>query len=292
VADGKLLLFNDRGEVALARVNPKRYEELARTEVFRGEICWTAPALSGGRLYVRSPTRAACLYVGKPERMNRRQREQATPTSAIPKAKWIEFGWLLGAERECPFELPNVQELSHWYGFSLAAIAIAWLAAGGVYGLFRLRRSESAHRAARIAFWLGILLLGMAVTPIGNRYSSEFVFTWPLSLFAVHQLALVAVFWSRRPERSWLNAWIGAGGAIFLIFACVGYYVLTRSLSLAPAWYFLLTFLPAWPVAVPAAWRFCRPGRLLSDLAWTLAAFSFYFWLSGGLMLLRVAMTK
>ena len=35
VADGKLLLFNDRGELLLVRANPQRYEELARTEVFR-----------------------------------------------------------------------------------------------------------------------------------------------------------------------------------------------------------------------------------------------------------------
>ena len=58
VADGKLLLFNDRGEVLLVRANPQCYEELARTEVFRGEICWTAPSLHRGRLFVRSPTRS------------------------------------------------------------------------------------------------------------------------------------------------------------------------------------------------------------------------------------------
>jgi outer membrane protein assembly factor BamB len=121
VADGKLLLFNDRGEVILIRANPRRYEELGRTEVFRGEICWTAPALDHGRLYLRSPTRAACLYLGKPERMSGPQRELAVPTASIPKAHRLQFGWLIGAERECPFELPAAQELLQWYVWSLAA---------------------------------------------------------------------------------------------------------------------------------------------------------------------------
>jgi hypothetical protein len=35
-ADGKLVLFNDTGELILARTNPERYEELARTGVLGG----------------------------------------------------------------------------------------------------------------------------------------------------------------------------------------------------------------------------------------------------------------
>lgn len=307
VADGKLLLFNDRGEVLLVRANPKRYEELARTEVFRGEICWTAPALSRGRLYVRSPTRAACLYVGKPERMDRRQRAQAMPTSAIPKSNRVELGWLLGAERECPFELPNVHELFCWYAYSLAAVALAGLMAATIYVmaaipvLARAKRKLShstVRRLTRITLWLGILVLGMAATPIGNRFSDEFVFTWPLVLFAIHQLTLAAVsigtptVGDEVGARSRFRNCAGPVGAVLLVVACCVYYEVTRSLSLAPAWYFLLTFLPAWPLAVPAAWRLQRPGRLVTDIAWTLAAFSLYFWLAGGVMLLRVALSK
>ena len=291
-ADGKLLLFNDRGEVLLVRADPNRYEELARTEVFRGEICWTAPSLSRGRLYVRSPTRAACLYVGKPEQMDRRQREQATPTSAIPKTSRIDLSWLLGAERECPFELPDVWELSRWYAWSLAALTLAGLLAACVQGALWFRCGPSACLPARIALWLAILVFGVAATPIANRYSSEFVFTWPLALFAVHQVTLVAVFWSQQPARGRLGAWAADAGAVLLILSCLVYYQLTRSFSLAPAWYFLLTFLPAWPVAVPAARRLRRHGRLWADLVWLLLAFSVYFWLSGGLMLLRAVFNR
>jgi outer membrane protein assembly factor BamB len=288
----KLLFFNDRGEVLLVRANPRRYEELGRTEVFRGEICWTAPALDHGRLYLRSPTHAACLYVGKPEQMSGRQRELATPTSSIPKGHRLEWSWLIGAERECPFELPNVRELLQWYLWSLAAIVAAWLTAAAVQVVLWFRYGASARRLARIVFWLGLLVLGMAATPTGNRFSSEFVLTWPLPLFAVHQLALLAVLRSGQPERGWLAAWIGVLGVGFLILTSFAYYELTRSLSLAPAWYFLLTFLPAWPLAVPAARRHQRPGNLGIDLVWMLVAFSVYFWLAGGLLLGRAALGR
>ncbi len=275
----KLLLFNDRGEVLLVRANPRRYEELGRTEVFRGEICWTAPALDHGRLYLRSPTHAACLYVVKPEQMSGRQRELAMPTSSIPKGHRLEWGWLIGAERECPFELPGARELLQWYLWSSAAIVGAWLMAVVVQGILWIRcgpsrtshhaeestngvpllgtssvernplpghclfqavahRGEncdtSARRPARIVFWLGLLVLGVAATPIGNRYSSEFVLTWPLALFAAHQLALMAVLRSGQPSCGRLGAWIGIAGVGLLILVAFAYYQLTRSLSLRP----------------------------------------------------------
>jgi outer membrane protein assembly factor BamB len=292
VADGKLFLFNDRGEVLLVRADPHRYEELARTEVFRGEICWTAPALSRGRLYLRSPTRIACLFVGKPDQMDRRQRERSTPASAVAKTNRIDLSWLLGAERECPFELPDVPELRRWYVWSLAALATAGLVALCFQGILRLCRDSHSCRPARIMFWSCVLTFGLAATPLANRYSSEFVFTWPLFLVAVHQLVLAAIRWSNRPDRSRAASWAGLAAAIALALVCFVYYQTTRSLSLAPGWYFLLTFLVAWPVAVPAARRLLEPGTVVADLIWMLAVFSIYYWSAAGLMLLRVAIGR
>ena len=289
VADGKLLLFNDRGEVLLVRANPQCYEELARAEVFRGEVCWTAPSLHRGRLYLRSPTRVACLYVGTPSGLDRRQQEMAVPTSAIPKAQWLELSWLVGAEREYPFELPDLSELTRWYVFSLGVIAVAGILAASMHGVLWLRCRRSACLPARIAFWIGILVFGVVATPFGNRSSSQFVFTWPVSLLVVHQIALATVFWARQPERGKTSAWCGALGTGFLILACLAYYDLTRRLSLAPAWYFLPTFLAAWPLAIPAARRLVIPMSLVGDLIWMLLTFSVYFWVSSGVMLWRTA---
>jgi hypothetical protein len=291
VADGKLLLFNDRGELLLVRANPQSYEELTRTEVFGGEVCWTAPSLHRGRVYLRSPTRVVCLYLGSPGGLDRHQQDLEVPTSAIPKGQWLPLSGLAGAEREHPLELPNLAELTRWYVFSLAVVAAVGILAMGVYGMLWLRCRQSARLPARIALWLGIFVLGMAATPLGNRFFSQFIFTWPVSLLVVHQFALASVLWARQPQRAKTAAWCGALGAAFLILACLAYYDLTRRLGLVPAWYFLPTFLAAWPLAIPAARRLLRPKSPWGDLIWIFLTFSLYFWVSSGLMLWRTKMS-
>lgn len=53
VADGKLIILSERGELTVARARPTRYEELARAQVLKGR-CWTVPVLANGRIYCRS----------------------------------------------------------------------------------------------------------------------------------------------------------------------------------------------------------------------------------------------
>jgi outer membrane protein assembly factor BamB len=289
VAGGKLLLFNDRGELLLVRATSQSYQELARTEVFHGEICWTAPCLDRGRVYLRSPTRLACLYVGPPENLGREQREAAMPTSALPKARSLELNWLVGTEREFPFELPDFSELARWYKFSLAAIAAGGALAAAILGILWLSCRRFADTSARVVLWLAILVFGILATPLGNHYGSRFVFTWPVTLLAAHQLALAMVFRAQPPRPGTTRGWWGGLGAILLVAVCLAYYDATRRLGLAPAWYFLPTFLGAWPLAIPAARRLARPGSFWSDLFWILLVFSAYFWVSGGLMLWRAA---
>ena len=57
-------LVERRGPATLARASPEGYRELCRADILPGEICWTAPALNRGRLFLRTPTRAACVFVG------------------------------------------------------------------------------------------------------------------------------------------------------------------------------------------------------------------------------------
>ncbi len=221
--------------------------------------------------------------------MTARQRLAASSNPAIPRVGRLELDWLVGAEREAPFELPDRTELRRWYAFCLAAVAAAVLLAVIVHVALGLCRARSPRLGARAALWLGLLVFGVAATPLTNRFSSEFVFTWPVALFAVHQIVLVSVFWSQQPSGGRAAAGLGIAGAALLIVTCLVYYELTRQLSLAPAWYFLLTFLPIWPLAIPAARRLLRPASFAGDVAWTLVTFSAYFWASGGLMLWRSA---
>jgi hypothetical protein len=289
VADGKLLMLNDSGQVLLVRINPDRYEELARADIFPGETCWTAPSLDRGRLYLRSPTRSACLFVGKSERMSSRQHALASPLAAISKSVPTDVNWLIGAEREGPLEMPDARELTRWYLFSLIAFAAAALLAGLTHATFRLATRRWHRLSALITFWLCLLIFGVVTTPLANRYSSQFVFTWPLSLIAAHQNALTAVSWSKRSQQDAKSEWIAIAGGAFLILACLVYFKLTRQLSLVPGWYFLAMFPAAWPVAIPAARRACRPGRLTGDIVWMFAVFAVYFWAAGGVMILRTA---
>jgi outer membrane protein assembly factor BamB len=61
--DGRLLLLDDAGELALLSPNPKGYSELARSKVCGPT--WAHPALSDGRLYVRDDKELICLKLAQ-----------------------------------------------------------------------------------------------------------------------------------------------------------------------------------------------------------------------------------
>lgn len=60
LVDGKLVILGDAGQLALAEATPEGYKELARFQAITGK-CWSTPALSEGRLYVRSTREGTCF---------------------------------------------------------------------------------------------------------------------------------------------------------------------------------------------------------------------------------------
>ncbi len=291
-AEGKLILFNDVGEVLLARASPDGYEELARAEVFGGEICWTAPALHRGRLYLRSPTKAACLYVGKPENLDRQQRRQARPTSEIAKLRRFDLAWVVGGERRYVFDPPDAAELARWYAFCLFGVLLpAMVLATAVYLPVRAKWPSAACGSGRVVFWSAAFLFGAAGTPVFNRFCDPFTFTWPVCLFVAHQVVLnVVVSSGRRDQQSGKSRGVVLAATLFFIGVCLGYYLICRERSLALEWTFLLGFLPSWPIAVPAAYRLRRQGPPWREFLWAGLSFSVFFWAVGGILLWRVAM--
>lgn len=288
-ADGKLILFNDKGQLLLARASPQRYEELARTEVFRDEICWTAPALHCGRLYLRSPSKAACVYVGKLEHLDRQRLLRARPTSEIPKARRLDLARLVGGERRYAFDPADVRELGVWYGLSLfGVLAVAVATAAIVDRSVRLIWPEAARRTFRAVFWCAAFLLGAAGTPIYSRLWDQFVFTWPVCLFVAHQLSLLAIVRAGRQPEARRPRWVSLLAVLFFLGVCMGYFLVCRRLSLALEWIFLLGFLPSWPIAVPAAYKLQGEGHLGWDLLWVVLSFSAYFWAAGGFILWKM----
>ena len=53
VAGDRMILLGQSGEVAIARVNPSKFETLNREQLIGGK-CWTMPVLSNGKLYLRN----------------------------------------------------------------------------------------------------------------------------------------------------------------------------------------------------------------------------------------------
>jgi len=281
LADGKLILFNDRGEVLLARPSPEAYEELARTEVFGGEVCWTAPALENGRLYLRSPTRAACLYVGKTERLEQTQLAGARPASEIPRARTFDFAWLVSGERDCPADAPDMSELLRWYFASLlCALGGAALIALLVWAVAARMWRNRSPLVVRVVFWGTLLLLAVAATPVGNRLGTSFIFTWPAALFAFHQFALWGILWGHRHRHHPRSQWVAMASVSLLIISCVIYFDICRSLDLAVMWVYLVGFLPSWPVTLVAAYLMAARVKPLRDMLWAVPAFSAYYWVS------------
>jgi len=63
LAGNCLVAVSDAGEVVLVDPSPTAYKELARFKAVEGK-CWSSPALSEGKLYVRSTKEGACFDLG------------------------------------------------------------------------------------------------------------------------------------------------------------------------------------------------------------------------------------
>jgi hypothetical protein len=53
MADGKLIIQSERGDLALAAASPDGYQELAKRSILKG-TCWTVPILANGLIYCRN----------------------------------------------------------------------------------------------------------------------------------------------------------------------------------------------------------------------------------------------
>ena len=340
VADGKLILFNDKGEVILARVNPQQYEELARVTVFQDELSWSAAALCHGRLFLRTPTRAACLYLGEQPLAPKIETKLVTD---IPHVRSFDPTPLLGGEREFPATVPEWFELRAWWLWSLAGLLFATLCAVSTHMAMRSfasrrmgtparplrtavilpatksvatpavqslsdrsepanedRTGRSAHPtegalphswfAPRVVFWTVAILIGAIGSPLlnqrpGAQQRDEYVFLWPLLLWAALQLTLLAVTWAEsQPQPARRKArWLSRLAGLSLLATSGLYFHLCRRLGLSIEWGFLVGFLPAFPVAALCARGLLARHRfvLVSDLLCAAVSFSAYFWSCG-----------
>ncbi len=63
IADNKVFILNDNGELTMIRASHEKYEQLGRARVLEGHDAWAPMALVDGFLLLRDSTRLACLDV-------------------------------------------------------------------------------------------------------------------------------------------------------------------------------------------------------------------------------------
>ncbi len=288
VADRKLVLFTDRGELILIRMGTDEYVELARVQVFRDEVCWTYPALHRGCIYLRTQTRSACVYLGEAPYNSKRQ---MTSVAAIPRGRTFDAQWLIGGEREFPATVPEWSEFRVWYCWSLCGLVMASVTsmlagfAGNCVNQFRRNRETwIRHSVAirRACFWTLAAWAGIAGSPIVNARQSEYVLLWPLALWVSFQLTINVISWTERHADRIRIRWLSRGCGLMFLGTCAAYFHLCRGLGYAIEWSFLIGFLPSFVVAAVAARLMTSRPRFWSfvDLVLALISFSAYFWSS------------
>ncbi len=292
VADGKLILLNELGELILLRASAERCEELARTSVLSGEIVWTPPTLHRGRVYVRNHSRAACVYVGEPSLLNA---DRPTLSVAdIPQRRYRDWAaTILAIEPEFAFDIPSNQWLLRWF-----VVGVGLLLLGQVIGLAiafsprsaweRASRrsasrtsddirvsagSEAAERRGGVPTrsvetrdnsgelsyeWLSRVVTfvgGCLGTTFLSGWTNDFVFTWPVSLFVAFEIVASQMRW-RSEAVSSLQRWRERICVSFWMLTMLAYFLICRRLSLVFEWAFLVGPVGAWPMQLWAnRWR-------------------------------------
>ena len=87
LAGDQVVALTDDGQLVVVKANPSSYEEIARAKVLNGK-CWSTPALSDGKLYVRSTKEAACLDVSAKSAITEPPKAKSSTVQAI-KDNWM-----------------------------------------------------------------------------------------------------------------------------------------------------------------------------------------------------------
>ena len=284
VADDKLILLNDTGELILARATPARYVELGRVTVLGGEIGWTQPALHRGRLFVRNQSRAACVYLRPPSRMPEHLRSRAVQASEIPQSAYVDVAErLLGVEPEYAFDIPTPEVFGRWFAVTWAGIL------GGVALSLAALRLTIARQVSdgrlRGTYWCLAFVLGAAGTTLLSRWFDIFLFTWPVCLYVAFEVLVWAAGSRKQGRAARLRAWLVVAGFAIV---CVTYFLLCRRLSLVTEWAFLCGFVAAVPFCVAGRYLFAaRRWRLLWQWAASGAGYAAFYWFAVGVLWLR-----
>lgn len=270
-ADGKLYLFTDVGELIVGTASRAGFMEIARTQVFENEICWTPPALSEGRIYLRSASRAVCLMVGDAEDVSASDIAALPTTNDIPRATRFAFEWLLGGEREHPFMIAPVEDVRRWFLASLLSVVLPAVALASCFF-----RSTPLGRLR--VFAAACFVFGLAAMPIWNSLSDRFWFLLPCVVFAVLAAAVGEAEQVRTQPESRPARRRSRLTGLFLCTVAGGYFWILRDQSLPHEWVYLLGLLPGVLAGAVMSRSLTRSGWSFASVAMLIVAFAIFFW--------------
>ena len=245
-ADGKLIILNELGELILLKADPTQCIELARCTVSGGELTWTPPCLCSGRIFVRNQSMAVCVYVGRPSDLTT---EVTLRAGELSQKQYRNLAAIvLAVEPEYAFDVPHDRWLIQWFAAGIALIAIGRLSA--VY----VGRTLGASFGSP---WIELILLcvlGALGTTVLGHLTNEFVFTWPVCLYAALEFVGHPNAAAKTEERSVIRFLRRRLPLFVFLCICIAYFLACRRLSLVFEWAFLAGF----PGALPVVWLLRR----------------------------------
>lgn len=279
VADGKLIMFNDTGELILARATPERYEELGRATILGDEICWTSPALHRGYVFVRNHQQVACVYVGRAELFN----ATVAKGSSLWSSGWMydlpALATLMGMRASDHQTTPSIGQFTRWFAQGLGIFVAAALVADVVW---RSGRKSSTARPMLLSFAflagaIGPLLLG--------RWAEELVFTWPVALLSLLLATVDQVPLTHAERRMTQSVWRSPVAVAVLVAVCGAFFYACREIGMPSLTIFLTGFVAALPLAAIAKGVARRtPLPWYAELLFIVVCFTAYYWASVGLL--------
>ncbi len=289
VADGKLLMLNEIGELILARVNAERYEEVSRVSVLGGELVWTPPTLHRGRLYLRNQSRAVCVYVGDLDLFV--DRPKTTMSLAdIPQSNYVDWaGAILSIEPEYAFDVPSSEWLWQWFLITELMLLVGHMI-GGLTSRLVVARTDFDRRqswANGVARTFTFVVAALGTTYL-SRWTGRFLFTWPLTLFVAFEI-VVAQSRSRTQFVTSGQRWKERLAVVCVLLTCATYFALCRRLSLVFEWVFLAGPPVAFPFLVLSAKWQRRLGKLapMTRCCWQMLGYATFYGASVALLKLK-----
>ena len=271
-ADGKLVVLNELGELILLKADPDECVELARCSVLGGELTWTAPCLHRGRVYVRNQSQAVCIYIGAGTDA---AASVALRTSDLPQRQYYNLAAaILAVEPEYAFDIPHRRWLLVWYFTCLSGLLLSRLLVATQH-----RRVLIGDLHAAVMFGVAFVL-GASGTTLLGRLTGEFVFTWPMCLYAALEFVASPERNRERASAKGLKVALKRRVPLFVfLIVCVIYFWICRRLSLVFEWAFLMGFVGALPV-VWFARRFKKSAThksIAQQIAITAIGFSAFY---------------